>query len=470
MRKRHFITDLKGLGPNSRFQSAFLVQTKEVRQKKSGDPFLSLRLADRTGSLDSKMWDNVAAVAETFEAGDFVDVRGKVQVFNGQHQIIAHKLTVVPEDEVFLGDFVPHTDFDVEAMYAEVLAIIDRFSTRSLRRLMRGIFLDPEFARLYKRAPAARGMHHAKIGGLLEHVTSVLKLAMLVASHYRDLNSDLLACGVLMHDVGKIFELTADRSFDYTDEGRLLGHISIGSEWLSRRCDEVDGFPPRLKTLLLHMVVSHHGKLEYGSPQVPLFPEALALHFIDDLDSKLEMMRAARADMAEGTIWSPYHKGLNRFVLDKVAFLRGGKRPVRRPDPGGPARRRKRGEAARTMHRGTRRGPRDSEPVAPIPSHRDVSAPRSETSAAPAIAKRPPSRGNAVAEANREPAAKKRAPRGPAAESTAEMSPSADQARKPTTTSSPDEPFALTPPPPDLPIQTRLVGLKPGGERTDEVP
>ena len=330
MKKERFISDLKALGANDRFQSTFLVQSKEVRQKKSGDPFLSMRLADRTGSIDSKMWDNVPAVAETFEAGDFVDVRGKVQVFNGYHQIIALRLQVIPETELYLGDFVPHTEFDIEKMYEGILSTIEGFSDRSLKGLMLGIFRDPEFAARYKRAPAARGMHHARIGGLLEHVSSVLQLAKLVASHYRDINSDLLACGVLMHDVGKIFELTSDRSFDYTDEGRLLGHIAIGSAWLERRCDEIEGFPSRLKTLLLHMVLSHHGKLEFGSPQVPLFPEALALHFVDDLDSKLEMMRAARAEMSEGATWSSYHKGLGRFILDKDAFLRGGEPPVRR--------------------------------------------------------------------------------------------------------------------------------------------
>ena len=457
MRKRQFITDLKGLGANSRFQSAFLVQTKEVRQKKSGDPFLSLRLADRTGSLDSKMWDNVAAVAETFDAGDFVDVRGKVQVFNGQHQIIAHKLTVLPEDEVFLGDFVPHTDFDVDAMYAEILAVIDRFSTGSLRQLMQGIFRDPEFARLYKRAPAARGMHHAKIGGLLEHVSSVLKLAMLVASHYRDLNSDLLACGVLMHDVGKLFELTADRSFDYTDEGRLLGHISIGSEWLSRRCDEVDEFPPRLKTLLLHMVVSHHGKLEYGSPQVPLFPEALALHFIDDLDSKLEMMRAARADMPEGTIWSPFHKGLNRFVLDKVAFLRGGKGPVRRPKSPAGTSHGKRSGRARSSHGRTQQSARDSHPKGPTRSRRRKQVPVTRSTSRPAKANEDRPRSRPVSNAAREPIGAQSAPPTPVPAGTGAQPASTAESQRPPRA---EEQSARTPPPPELPQQPTLAGLE----------
>lgn len=322
MRKEFFIRDLSKLGPNDRFESVFLVQSKEIRQKKSGDHFLSLRLADRTGSLDAKMWDNVPTFADKFEAHDLVNVRGKVQVYNGSLQIIVHRVESIPERQASLADFVPHTERDIETMYAEVLAIIDGFKNQHLKRLMGSIFKNPKFAAAYKRAPAASSMHHARIGGLLEHVSSVVRLAVIVSSHYDDIDHDLLVSGVLLHDLGKIRELTAGPSFEYTDEGRLLGHLAIGSAWVGRRCDEINGFPPRLKALLLHMILSHHGKLEFGSPQVPQFPEALALHFIDDLDSKLESMRTASASIPEGNVWSRFHKGLDRFVLDKEAYLR----------------------------------------------------------------------------------------------------------------------------------------------------
>lgn len=322
MRKEYFIRDLSKLGPNDKFESVFLVQSKEIRQKKSGDHFLSLRLADRTGSLDAKMWDNVPTFADKFEAHDLVNVRGKVQVYNNSQQIIVHRIESIPERHASLADFVPHTERDIETMYAEVLAIIDGFKNQHLKRLMGSIFKNPKFAAAYKRAPAASSMHHARIGGLLEHVSSVVRLAIMVSSHYDDIDHDLLVSGVLLHDLGKIRELTAGPSFEYTDEGRLLGHLAIGSAWVGRRCDEINGFPPRLKALLLHMILSHHGKLEFGSPQVPQFPEALALHFIDDLDSKLEAMRTASASISEGNVWSRFHKGLDRFVLDKEAYLR----------------------------------------------------------------------------------------------------------------------------------------------------
>lgn len=323
MTKSLFITDLKGLEPNDRFETVLLVKSKEIRKKKNGVPFLSLALADRTGSIDSKIWDNVEELTKTFQVNDFILARGKVQVFNNQHQAIVTWLRTVPDDRVRLADFVPHTAFDIESMYDQILGTIDGFSNPHLKSLLGSIFREPGFSRLYKRTPAARANHHAKIGGLLEHVSSLLGLGKLVASHYADIDGDLLACGVLLHDAGKIFELRSERSFEYTDNGKLLGHISMGSEWLGRRCDEIDGFPPRLKTLLLHLVLSHHGKLEFGSPQVPLFPEALALHFIDDLDAKLEMMREAKAGIVDGSVWSPYHGALGRSVLDTKAYLRG---------------------------------------------------------------------------------------------------------------------------------------------------
>ncbi len=322
--KRTSIRELKGLKPTERFESVFLVQSKEVRHKRSGDSFLALRLADRTGALDAKMWDNVAGVADSFGVDGLVGVTGKVQVYNNQPQIVVHKLWPVADKDMRLADFVPHTDRDVNAMYVDLLAKIDSFENRHLRRLMRTIFREPGLARAFKHAPGAKRMHHARVGGLLEHVSSLLGLAEVVAAHYPDLDRDLLLSGVLLHDLGKVHELSGHRSFEYTDDGRLLGHIALGSAWLDQRCARVDGFPLRLKALLQHMILSHHGKLEFGSPVAPVFPEALALHYIDDLDSKLETMREARAEMADGAVWSQFRAQLGGYVLDRKAYLGKG--------------------------------------------------------------------------------------------------------------------------------------------------
>ncbi|MCY4594690.1 MAG: OB-fold nucleic acid binding domain-containing protein [Bryobacterales bacterium] len=323
MSKEHYIRDLRVLGPDERFRSVFLVQAKDLRQnKKTGDPFLSMQLADCTGTLDARMWDVREGLADQFQVNDFIDVHGRIQVYRERPQIIVHKLSAVPDDQVTLSDFMPHTKHDVEAMYAKVLSLIDSFQDRDLKRLLKSIFENPDIAKAYKRAPAAKSMHHARLGGLLEHVSSVLNLAVAVSANYEDVDRDLLISGVLLHDLGKVYELKSDRSFEYSDAGLLLGHIPIGSAWLGRCCDEIKGFPPRLKMLLVHMVLSHHGKREFGSPQLPAFPEALALHFIDDLDSKLEMMRTATADLMDGEVWSRYPKGLDGPVLDKAAYLR----------------------------------------------------------------------------------------------------------------------------------------------------
>lgn len=434
--KTNYVQELKGLGPTERFESVFLVQSKEVRQKKSGDPFLSMRLADRTGSLDAKMWDNVAAIAHGFAVDDFIEVRGKVQIYKDQHQIIVHKLRAIPEHDVDLDDFVPHTVYDIEGMYADLLETIESFENEHLKRLLGSIFRDPEVASRYKRAPAAKRMHHARIGGLLEHVSSLLKLANLVASHYDDIDRDLLSSGVLLHDLGKILELEAGRSFDYTDEGRLLGHIALGSAWLDKRCNQVKGFPTKLKVLLLHMVVSHHGKLEFGSPQVPLFPEALALHFIDDLDSKLEVMRAARSEMAAGTVWSQYSPGLERYVLDKDAFLQEAPAPLE-SGPAAPTKTPSRPESSRA---GDPLGPRKGASAGPARSSKSSG---SRASLDPSSRRRP-------APAPR-PMGK-----GPSRRSSLEDS---RETLVPSPVSAPP-PVVPLPDPPPLPMQPTLTGLE----------
>ena len=332
MTKTTFIRDLTKLSSRERFETILLVRSKETREKKNGLPYLRLLLADKTGSIDTKIWDNVTEISNVFQANDFVRVKGRVEIFNKQHQAVVTWLRRVPEDTLSLADFLPHTESDIESMYSNLLAAIGRFSNPDLRRLLGAIFRDPDFARLYKRAPAAMSNHHAKIGGLLEHVTGMLRVAETVASLYPEIDGDLLACGVLLHDAGKVYELTSERSFEYTDDGQLLGHIAMGTVWLNHWCDRTEGFPPRLKTLLLHLVLSHHGKQEFGSPVIPRFPEAMALNFIDDLSSKLEMMRDALAGIAGESVWSARHRTLGRSILDTKAFLRqdGDGRPERK--------------------------------------------------------------------------------------------------------------------------------------------
>jgi 3'-5' exoribonuclease len=313
---------VKEVGPNQSISTFFLVQNKEIRQKKTGEPYLSLSLCDRTGELDAKMWDNVAEVMETFDRDDFVKVKGMIQIFHNRPQLTIHKMRRVGDHEVEFADYFPASERNPDEMFAELRGIVGAMKSAPLRRLLDALLDDPEIARRYKIAPAAKQIHHAYLGGLLEHVLSLCTLAKLTASHYRSVDLDLLLAGVVLHDIGKIHELSYERGFSYTAEGQLLGHIAIGMRMVAEKLAGIPDFPPRLRTLVEHMILSHHGRLEFGSPKLPQFPEAILLHYIDDLDSKMECMRVMvdRDNQVEGH-FTAYSPALERSILKKSKYL-----------------------------------------------------------------------------------------------------------------------------------------------------
>jgi 3'-5' exoribonuclease len=310
------------LQPSQVVTGVFLVQSKDVRQKKTGEPYLSLVLGDRSGEIDAKMWDNVAEVLDTFDRDDFVRVKGLMQVYQNRPQFTIHKIARVEESEVDFADYFPCSQRSPEEMFAELRAIIAGLADAHLRALLDAFMDDQRIALPYRTAPAAKSVHHAFLGGLIEHVLSLCTLAKIAAAHYRDIDLDLLLAGVILHDVGKIRELTYERSFGYSNEGQLLGHIVIALRMLDQKLAQVPGFPEGTRTLLEHMIVSHHGELEFGSPRVPLFPEALLLHHLDNMDSKMECMRAAIARDRHATgCWTGYVAPLERAVLKKAKYL-----------------------------------------------------------------------------------------------------------------------------------------------------
>jgi 3'-5' exoribonuclease len=315
---------LKEVEPDQLVTTILLVHSKEVRQKKKGEPYLSLVLGDRTGEIDSKMWDNVAEVMDTFGPGDFVKVKGLAQLYNNRLQFVVHKLRRLEESEVDLGDFFPASKRDPDEMFRELEGVIAGFRNPHLKQLLELIFADPEIAARYRRAPAAKYIHHAFLGGLLEHVLSLCAMCRKAADHYGSVDGDLLVAGAILHDIGKIRELTYERGFGYSTEGQLLGHIVIGLEIIGDKIRHVPDFPARLRTLVEHMVISHHGQLEFGSPKLPLFPEALLLHYLDDLDSKMECMRAmVEQDRQVSSDWTAYSNSMDRVILKKVKYLSG---------------------------------------------------------------------------------------------------------------------------------------------------
>jgi 3'-5' exoribonuclease len=324
------------LVPSEIVTTHFLVTYKEIRQKKTGEPYLTLVLADRTGEIEAKMWDNVAEVMNTFDRDDFVKVKGLPQIYQNKQQLTIHKIRRLEDHEVEPGDYFPCSKRDPEEMWAELRGIISSITTEPLRRLLDEVFADQKVAALYRRAPAAKSIHHACLGGLIEHVLSLCGLCRMVAAHYQGVDLDLLLTAAILHDIGKIEELAYERSFSYTAAGQLVGHIVMGVQLISEKIRAVPDFPPKLKLLLEHIILSHHGSLEFGSPKVPMFTEALLFHHIDNLDSKFEAMRAAierdRHPEGEFTGWV---SALERVVLKKERFLNPSvaEPPVSKPAP-----------------------------------------------------------------------------------------------------------------------------------------
>jgi 3'-5' exoribonuclease len=317
--KSPFVADLEF---NEVITSIFLVLSKDIRQKKSGEPYLSLMLGDRTGDVEAKMWDNASEVMNTFDRDDFVRVKGLYQIFQNRPQLTVHKMIRIDDAEVEFADFFPASKRSPEDMWAELSAIIAGLGNPHLKALLNAIFSDERVATRYKLAPAAKTVHHAYLSGLIEHVLSICKLARLTASHYIDIDLDLLLAGVMLHDIGKIDELTYHRGFGYSADGQLLGHITIGVRLVEDNIRKIPDFPPKLRSLLEHMILSHHGELEFGSPKAPMFPEALLLHHLDNLDSKMECMRSAvEKDRQVEGCWTTYNSALDRAVLKKLRYL-----------------------------------------------------------------------------------------------------------------------------------------------------
>lgn len=305
---------VKDLVIDSRLNTTLLLAKLEIRQKKNGEEFLSLTLQDKTGSVGAVMWDNVAAAIKEVGEGSFVQVVGKIGQYNDRPQITVEYLKPVDAAAVNPADYLPATGQDIDAMWKAFMAEVDNIGNLSLRRLILSIFEDESMAARFRRAPAAKGNHHNVIGGLLEHTLSMITLCAKVADHYPQvLDRDLLVAGGILHDLAKVDELTYERQFDYSDEGRLLGHIVMGANDLDRRMRALE-FPDKLRIKVLHLIISHHGEEQFGSPRKPMTAEAIALHHIDMIDSRMEMVRAAIAEDPSGGSFTSFNRALEVYI------------------------------------------------------------------------------------------------------------------------------------------------------------
>jgi 3'-5' exoribonuclease len=319
--KEPFITDLARY-ENQAITGYFAVAAKGVRSKKDGSRYFALTLADRTGQIEARMWETDGA--GEFGAGDVVKLRGQVCRYQEKLQINVERIRAATREEFELGDYVPQTERSVDELWSELNLYVQSFTDAHLQALIRSFLDDAAIAAALREAPAAKSMHHAWIGGLLEHIVSLLGICDLAAKHY-SVHRDLLLTGAILHDIGKLEELRWGTSFDYTIEGTLLGHITMGIGMIEKKIAELPGFPPDLRVLVLHVVLSHHGKYEFGSPKLPMIPEAVLLHYLDDMDAKMQTLQnefarniAAGRGPGEVTDWV---RSMERPLLNTSAFL-----------------------------------------------------------------------------------------------------------------------------------------------------
>ncbi len=330
--KRRYVEELTD---GESLDEVYLATEKQLRANRNGNLYLQLMLRDRTGAIGARLWNVNEAQGRSFEEGDFVHARGKVQLFQGALQVILSALERVDPSRVSIADFLPHTDKDIGKLLQVLRATLMKVGDPHLRALAECFLMDQEFLRGFSHAPAGVRNHHAYVGGLLEHVVNMLETAERLLPLHPKVDRDLLVMGIFLHDIGKVRELSYERVFGYTDEGQLVGHIVIGVEMLNEKVKQVpnltsEPFPAELLLRLKHLIVSHHGTLEFGSPRLPMTPEAIALHHIDNLDAKVHtFVRDIEEDRGSTSAWTPFSPSLQRRLFKGA---RDGAGPVEAPE------------------------------------------------------------------------------------------------------------------------------------------
>lgn len=307
--KKLFIKDIRA---GDLVDDIFVLSEKTMAQKRNGNNFLNITVSDKTGNIKGVIWDRVDDISAGIASGDFVQVQGTVSEYKGILQLVVKKMASIPADSVNPSDFLPATRRDIDKMFLRLLKITASMEAEHLKKLFEAFFNDTDFVRKFKNAPAAKKMHHAYIGGLLEHTLSMALLADRIVEHYSGVDRDLLLAGAILHDIGKIREFNYKYSIDYSDEGRLLSHIVIGIMMLDEKLEEIEEFPQDQAVLLRHMIVSHHGTREFGSPEPPKTIEAVLLNYIDEIDSKVNGIRDFMTTEDPNESWTSYHRLLGR--------------------------------------------------------------------------------------------------------------------------------------------------------------
>ena len=305
---------IRELHEGENISGIYFCKAKTVAKTKADKTYYSLVLQDKTGTIDAKVW-NLSNGIEHFEALDYIHIDAQVTSFNNVLQLNVSRIRRAKEGEYVVSEYMPCTPYKVDEMYDALLKLITETQNPYLHALLSSFFIeDEEFVRLFKAHSAAKMVHHGFIGGLLHHSLFVAKTCEFLAKQYPVLNRDLLITAAILHDVGKLKELSAFPENDYTDEGQLLGHIVIGAMWIKERTDAIEGFPKKLQDELLHCILSHHGELEFGSPKKPALIEAVALSFADNMDAKIETFTEFLSANEENTGWLGFNKFLDSNV------------------------------------------------------------------------------------------------------------------------------------------------------------
>ncbi|MBU1752446.1 HD domain-containing protein [bacterium] len=307
--QKQYISELK---KGSIVKSCFAVKKKEMREfKDKPQQYLSLEVGDKTGFMDAVAWENANFYTTLFEEGDVVWINGRAGEYRGKIQLTIDSIS--KHTEYKLNDFLPQTDKDIEEMTAHLFKVIEIINNPYLKKLLKSFVNDADFLSRFKQAPAARSVHHAYIGGLLEHTCELLKMCGVVCETYPQIDRELLLTGAILHDIGKIDELRYSLCVDYTDEGELIGHIVIGEQMVSQRIETIEDFPSSLRINLLHMILSHHGEYAFGSPKRPKTLEACALHHADNLSAQVKrFIQIIEQKTDPSSNWTAYNGLLGR--------------------------------------------------------------------------------------------------------------------------------------------------------------
>jgi 3'-5' exoribonuclease len=308
--------------------SIFLVRDKIILTTKDGRPYLTVNLVDRTGKIAARAWDRpqeadyIKRLSESIRKNDFVRVTGLVESFKDAILIRVDRIESIQSGEISLEDFLPRGNANPDDQIKELFKIINRIKNPHIKKLLTAFYKDKRFIERFKKAPAAKKLHQAYLGGLLDHTLAIANMAFAVSEHYPEINRDLLVCGAILHDIGKIEELDYERTFDYTDRGRLLGHIVIGTMMIREKMDDLPDFPRETRDMILHLILSHHGSLANGSPVLPAVPEAVILHALDNMDATVWgfITEQVKSREVEGS-WTRFSKVYERFIYKGDTFF-----------------------------------------------------------------------------------------------------------------------------------------------------